>query len=146
MAAQPFKTQDGLDVSTALVVDPVTGKITDTSGYMTAGSMGIIRGTFSGTLAPFTGATRFYPPAKMIINSVYFSVGTTPASGGQVIIDVKVDGVSIFSNNALPTVNAGEYVSVTVQTSLTVDPTSYITVDILGASGGAQNATVFITY
>jgi hypothetical protein len=101
----------------------------------------VIKANFTGTLAIQTGTSRFYPPSNINIKRVYASLGTTGTS--DVIIDVKVNGTSIFTGNN-PTVPTGQYIGTAVTTNLAVILGSYITVDIISASGA--DCIVYLIY
>lgn len=61
-----------------------------------------------GVLATFTGDLPIYVEDDMFIEKIRASVGVTP-EGSEVIVDIKVDGVSVFTDIAhLPTLNPGD--------------------------------------
>lgn len=98
--------------------------------------------SFAGTLTATAGTVRYYPPGAVQLTSVYISVGT-PSSSGSVSIDVKKNGVSIFSG-AYPTLAAGAYVSAPVAVNASLGSTDYLTIDVPNAGTGAADMTVFI--
>ena len=102
----------------------------------------------SGTLATGTGATRLYNDtgASWVIASVRATV-ETPASGGTVVIDVNIDGTTIFTTQAnRPTIAASANTSgkVTSAEVTTVPDGSYITVDVDTVTAPAANLTVTV--
>ena len=94
-----------------------------------------------GALAVAVGNMRWYPDRSITLSEVYFSLGVAGGSTAQ--IDVKKNGVSIFSGT-YPTVTAGNNLSSTVAVSTTLTTSDYLTVDVLQASG--SNAVVVIQY
>jgi hypothetical protein len=104
----------------------------------------------SGSLATGIGAHRLYndSPSAWTIVSLRASVGT-PSVGASIIVDVNIDGTSIFTNQAnRPTIAASSYTSakVTNMNTTTVSVGSYITIDIdqLGTTTLGSDLTVQI--
>jgi|GEM_PF-2604948 len=91
-----------------------------------------------------TGSARWYPDRNITITSVYFSLGHA-AVNSNTVIDVKKNGVSIFSGT-FPTAAAGAYKS-SVISGLAIALTSadYLTVDVTTGSDG-QYLTAVIVY
>jgi hypothetical protein len=102
-----------------------------------------ITSSFSGPIEVVVGNARYYPARDIVITSVYFSVGTAPASGGSVQLNVKLNGLSIFTG-ALPTLSAGQNKSTIVSVRVPVSTLQYLTIDVPVSSGGASDATVFL--
>ncbi len=108
--------------------------------------------TFSstGTLVAETGVHRLYNNRTMAwtINGVRASVGTAP-TGAAIIIDIKVNGTTIFTTQAnRPNIAAGANVSnyVTNMDVASVPAGSYITVDVaqVGSTIPGSDLTVQI--
>lgn len=100
----------------------------------------------SGALFVATGVTRLYNDtgSAWTITSVRASV-ESPPSGGTVVIDVLVDGVTIFTTQAnRPTIAIGAVTSgkVTDMDVTSVPDGSYMTVDVAAADSSAANLTV----
>jgi hypothetical protein len=94
-----------------------------------------------GPLAAEVGTQRWYPENTVSVKRVYFCLGAVP--GVQAVIDVKKNGVSIFSG-AKPTCAAGNFKSSVVDTDVTLTPDEYLTVDVVEAAG--SDAVVCIIY
>jgi hypothetical protein len=104
----------------------------------------------SGSLTTGIGAHRLYndSPSAWTIVSLRASVGT-PSVGASIIVDVNIDGTSIFTTQAnRPTIAASSYTSakVTNMDTTTVNAGSYMTVDIdqLGTTTLGSDLTVQI--
>lgn len=100
----------------------------------------------SGTLTASTGITRLYNDtgAAWTISSVRATVETAP-SGGTVVIDVNIDGTTIFTTQAnRPTIADGDSTSgkVTDMDVTSVADGSYLTIDVDTATSPAANLTV----
>lgn len=101
----------------------------------------------AGTLSTGVGAHRIYNDTgvTLTIKSVRASVGTAPA-GASLIVDVNVDGVTIFGTQAnRPAIAAGGNTNKTTgMTVTTIADGSYFTVDIdqVGSSTPGGNLTV----
>lgn len=102
----------------------------------------------TGSLSVVTGTYRLYNDSgtTWTINSVRASVGTPP-SGSSIIIDVNVDGVTIFTTQAnRPAIAAAAYTSgkVTNMNITSIANGSYVTVDIdaVGNTSAGTNLTV----
>jgi hypothetical protein len=64
--------------------------------------------TNPGGLVPFTGTLPIYVKDDMFIEQIFASVGVSPV-GSAIVVDVKVNGVSIFSSPAsMPRINPGD--------------------------------------
>jgi hypothetical protein len=92
----------------------------------------------------FIGKARFYPDRTIKVTSVFFSLGEA-ASNSETVIDVKKNGVSIFSGEN-PTASAGQYRSTEISgLNTTVTPSDYLTVDVITGSD-AEFMTVLIVF
>jgi hypothetical protein len=110
---------------------------------ITPGSLNLVsKYSITGTVSPATTPPRWYPDRNITITSVYFSLGT-PNTTGSTIIDVSVNGTSIFSGS-LPTCSTNQYKSTVITTSTAVTTSDYVTVTV-NQSGGSD-ATVCIVY
>lgn len=98
---------------------------------------------FVGNLTSNVGVSRYYSKKSITIKSVHFSVGVTPTSG-NISIDVKKSGVSIFSTK--PTINVGENLSNTIDVNVALTSTDWLTTDIIVEGIGGQHATIIINY
>jgi hypothetical protein len=101
-----------------------------------------IMSSFAGTVATLTGTYRYYHPTTTNITGVYISVGTA-SSSGSVVIDVKKNGVSIFSGS-YPTIAASSYLSSLVSITSAITPSDYLTIDVTSAGTGAADLNVYI--
>ncbi|HTK39495.1 MAG TPA: hypothetical protein VL362_01380 [Patescibacteria group bacterium] len=104
--------------------------------------------SFSGALEVTAGTHRFYNDSgqSWTINSVRASVGTPP-TGSTVLVDINVDGTTIFTTQAnRPTIADGGYTSgkITTMDIITVADGSYLTVDIdqIGTTTPGNDLTV----
>jgi hypothetical protein len=108
-----------------------------TKGYYTlptTSSSKVLPYSNTGTLSVLTGTHRLYNDSgsTWTINSVRASVGTAP-TGASVIVDINVDGITIFTTQSnRPTIAASGFTSgkVTNMDVTTIANGSYITVDI----------------
>lgn len=102
----------------------------------------------AGNLAVSTGTFRIYNDtgATLNIRAVRASVGTAP-TGASVIVDVMVDGTTIFSGGSgRPAIAAGTNTSgrVTAMTTTTIADGSYFTVDIDQVGSGTPGADLVV--
>jgi len=104
----------------------------------------------SGTLETGQGAHRLYNDTgfALTIRSVRASVGTPP-TGAPIIVDVNVNGATIFTTQAnRPTIPAGQNTSgaATGQSVTTIPDGGYFTVDIdqVGSTQAGADLTVQI--
>jgi hypothetical protein len=102
----------------------------------------------SGTLVVSTGSYRIYndTSASWTIQSVRANVGTAP-TGASVIVDVNIDGTTIFTTQAnRPTIAVAGFTSgkVTNMNITTVAAGSYLSIDIdqIGSTIAGSNLTV----
>ena len=64
--------------------------------------------TNPGGLVPFVGTLPIYMKDDMFIEQIFVSLGVSPV-GSSVVVDIKVNGVSVFSSPAtMPTIDPGE--------------------------------------
>lgn len=107
--------------------------------------------TVSGTLAVAAGALRYTnrAGAALTLREVHLAVNTAPA-GAAIIVDVNLNGASIFASPAdRPQVAAGAYAgsSALIGTPAWADNT-YLTVDVdqVGSSTAGANLVVTVVY
>jgi hypothetical protein len=100
-----------------------------------------------GTLSAAPGGTRFYVPFLATINSVKAAVNGAP-TGSSIILDVNINGVSIFTTQSnRPTIADGGNVSTVYMPDTTsVAADQFITVDIdqVGSTSPGTDLTVII--
>lgn len=87
--------------------------------------------TVPGALGTGSGKARFYVPGPVTLGNVRASVGTAPL-GSEIIVDVNVNGSTVFTTQAnRPKIFSGE---ITVATSTPdiqeLDTGDYISVDV----------------
>lgn len=96
--------------------------------------------TVAGTLAVQSGSVPIYFSADATVTNVIIGVGTAPV-GGSIVVDVNMNGSSMFTAGAKPTITSGNTSSTQnapdVPANATAYDGSYITVDIdsVGAGG-----------
>lgn len=120
--------------------DAATRKFADTGTFVF---------TQSGELATGTGATRLYLPFGIEIIEVEAAVGTAP-TGAAIIVDVNVDGTTIFttqSNRPQIAVSTNVDSSTTIEDDTHTDG-QYLTVDIdqVGSTVIGSDLVVVIRY
>jgi hypothetical protein len=103
-----------------------------------------------GTLAVRTGPSRWVVPVNAVIVSAYAAVGTAP-TGAAIVIDVNLNGTTIFTTQAnRPTIAAGTNYSglVTNMNVTAVTAGQYLTVDIdsVGSTVAGGDLSVFVQY
>lgn len=113
------------------------------------GDVGVITFTHTGELVVGTGAFRFYLPYNITITEVEAAVGVA-ATGAAVLVDVNVDGTTIFTTQSnRPSITASAFVasSTTIEDASHTDG-QYITVDIdqIGSTLPGENLVVNIRY
>lgn len=99
-----------------------------------------------GELAPLQGKGRFYFEQGCVIGKVRAAVGTAP-TGAPVVIDVNVNGSSIYANQAnRPSIAAGSNTT-TSTPGWAVTAGDYITVDIdsVGTINPGADLTVTVS-
>jgi hypothetical protein len=105
--------------------------------------------SYPGELTVTPGTARIYNETArlMALRQIRAAVGTSPA-GASVVVDVKVNGVSIFTNPGdRPTISAGGNVAaITAPPRTLFLPGDYLTVDIaqVGSSTAGSDLTVQI--
>lgn len=103
--------------------------------------------TVPGTLSTGTGRARFYIPGPITLSNVRASVATAPL-GADIVIDVNLNGTTVFTNqNNRPKILVGQVTCPTatpVVTELTTG--SYLSVDIdqIGSIFAGSDLTVQI--
>lgn len=102
----------------------------------------------SGTLTTGAGATKMpnLTGTSWTISAVYAEVETAP-SGGSVVVDVNVNGTTIFTTQAnRPTITTGNLNSgsVTNMNVTTVAAGDYLTIDVDTTTAPAANLTVIV--
>jgi hypothetical protein len=129
------------------------------SGGLAISSTGVVTGPGLGYIAPFSqsgvlaailGNSRWYLPMNCTITGVYCSVGTAP-TGGAIIIDVNLNGTTIFTTQAnRPSIpSSGFYSGLVTNMNVTaVTAGSYISIDVdqIGATVAGSNLSVVIQY
>lgn len=108
--------------------------------------------SMTGMLQEVVGTNRFYNDtgANLLVSSVRATVGTPP-TGSSVVIDVNVDGTSIFTNQSLrPTIaDGGNTVLANFDQYMLVWPAgSYLTIDVdqIGSTTPGENLTVNVLF
>lgn len=104
--------------------------------------------TMQNDLEAVPGTTRVPIDGVAGIESVQAMVGTAP-TGSSVIIDVNINGTTIFTEQAnRPTIAAGDFTSgaVTVMNVTTLSPGDYLTVDVdqIGSGAPGRDLTVLV--
>lgn len=91
-----------------------------------------------------TGSQRWYADGDYVINVVRASVGT-PSSGASVIVDVNIDGTTIFTTQGnRPTIAAGGYTATGTPDVTALSNGSYLTVDIDQIGSGTTGADLLV--
>jgi len=129
------RTQD------ASVIGPDTGLLADDllwNGYLlTLQSRwgDSLYAEFPGYFTQYIGTLPFMPRANMYINAVTIFTGAV-ISGVDVVADVKKNGATIFTG-AKPTITVGNQVATKVNCIpfVTIEPTDFLTVDVVSGSG-----------
>lgn len=101
-----------------------------------------------GALGVGVGNGRFYAPYPMTISNVRLYVDTAP-QGANLIVDVNLNGSSIFTTHPKPTILAGANYSATNTPNITnVSAGEYLTVDIdqVGSTVAGSYLTVQIEF
>jgi hypothetical protein len=111
----------------------------------------MLRYELSGTLTVGAGALRYTNRngAARTLREVHLAVNTAPA-GAALIVDVNLDGVSIFSSAAnRPQIAAGAYAGASVligTTAWAVDARLTVDVDQVGSSTPGADLVVTVVY
>lgn len=105
---------------------------------------------FTGNLVTATGVMRWYIPQNATITGVYASVNTAP-TGAAILVDVNLNGTTIFTTQAnRPTIAvSGFYSGVVTSMNVTaVTAGQYLTVDVdqVGSTIAGANLLVVVTY
>jgi hypothetical protein len=108
--------------------------------------------SFEGQLIPTVGAHRFYNDTGSAadISSVRATVNVSPV-GGSVIIDVNIDGVTIFTDQSRrPTIPEGTLTDLSSLSDVRMiwPAGSYLTVDIdqVGSTNSGEDLTVNVVF
>lgn len=158
---EPFAIQlstgQTLDITDSLTILPIPvdtqidllGRLSDLENSPSSVGMAW---SFEGELMPTVGAHRFYNDtgSSADIESVRATVATSP-TGSSVIIDVNIDGVSIFTDQSRrPTVGEGELTDLSSLSDVRMiwPAGSYLTVDIdqVGSITPGENLTVNVVF
>lgn len=104
----------------------------------------------SGPLSVRAGKSRYRFPFNATINGVSAAIDT-PSSGSSIIIDVNLDGASLFTNPVdRLTIPAGNNTAAEIVTTRTtsINTGQYVTVDIdqVGSVNPGSDLTVFLRY
>lgn len=121
-----------------------------TNGTNGVSNLQVVPFTMTGSLAVKSGGSRWVVPQNATITSVYAAVGTAP-TGASVIVDVNVNGTTIFTTQGnRPTIVIGSNYSgvVTNMNMTSVGAGQYITVDVdqVGSTVAGADLSVFVTY
>lgn len=137
---------EGSSTTTIDITTPVGATVT----AATAGPQGVPGTTpiYSrvSQLAPLQGKSRFYFEQGCVIGKVRAAVGTAP-TGSPVVIDVNVNGSSIYADQEQrPSIAAGAYTAVSTP-GFAVSAGDYITVDIdsVGTTNPGADLTVTVS-
>lgn len=101
----------------------------------------------AGSLATQVGQSRYYFEAEAKIQAVRAAVGSSP-TGAPVVVDVNVNGVSIFSSpSGRPSISPGQHTATGSPNFTAIFPGDYITVDIdgVGTTNPGADLTVSVT-
>jgi hypothetical protein len=110
------------------------------------GGGGVTQGAISesGTLSVSAGTKRAYNDtgATRTLLSIRATVDTPP-SGGTVVVDVRVNGTSVFTSSPKPTIAAGGYTDIVTAIDLPSVPNgAYVTIDVVSTTFPAADLTV----
>lgn len=101
----------------------------------------------SGNISTFTGSARLYNDTDrtLVIQSVRASVGTAP-TGQALIVDVNMNGTTIFTNQAnRPSIAPGTNTILATTIDVTSLPIgSYLTVDVDQVGSGTTGADLVV--
>lgn len=90
------------------------------------------------------GSQRWYADGDYRINSVRASVGS-PSAGSSVIVDVNIDGTTIFTTQGnRPTIAAAGYTATGTPNVTTLANGSYLTVDIDQIGSGTPGSDLLV--
>lgn len=101
----------------------------------------------SGTLTTQTGTSRFYVENSGTIGLVRASVGTAP-TGSPIVVDVNLNGSSIFTNQAnRPSIAAAAHTATATPNVTAITAGDFFTVDIdaVGSTNAGADLTVSVT-
>lgn len=125
-----------LDFSGFVVTEPATDEIkitalTDEKSY-----------NRPGTLAIFTGISRYYPSRAISIESTRANVGV-PSTSRDILINIKKNGAVVISNI---TIAQTTYLSSTDTTVINLTTSDYLTVDITQIGSNAPGQDLLINF
>mgnify|MGYP001161939101 FL=1 len=131
LRADPAQTADALQLTD---LNNVPRMWVDIAGRVRAPNISVIPPFgIAGEVAVQSGGGRWYNDTgqSLTIRSVRASVGTAPV-GADLIVDVNISGVSIFTAGNRPTIPAGSNTSgaVTALAATTIPTGGYLTVDV----------------
>jgi hypothetical protein len=138
--------------TTATTSSATFGNVT-ISGNLTVGSGGSLNVTnlsqtinmvMAGTITPpVTGSARYYPTRTITITTINANLGVAPSGDFKFII--KKNGSQI--TNTIFTITAQNPLMSTVYTPvITVNPSDYLTIDIVNGSANGNDLAVKISY
>ena len=112
------------------------------TGTTTGGAGGYINLSMLGTIVlPFTGVSRFYPPAAVSISTVYANI--SGAANGSLILTIKKNGTSIGTTCTIAT---GTIIMTPVVISVPLTTSDYLTLDLTGTATDAKDLYVRLKY
>jgi hypothetical protein len=139
-----FKVGDGINGWNALAYSSgPTGPQGPTGVKGSQGNYGL-NPIFSrqGTLVVQTGEQRFYVERAGTLTSVRATVGT-PSSGGSVVVDVLINGVTALSGSII--IPPGQYTTKGIIAQNSVNVGDYFTVNINGVGTVTAGANLTVT-
>ena len=105
--------------------------------------------SYPGTVPAVLGTARIYNDAAVsrTITSVRASAGTAPAGSG-LVVDVNLDGASIFTSSPRPQIDDGANTGTAVPDTVVWPSGSYLTVDVaqVGSTTAGADLTVSVSY
>ena len=101
-----------------------------TGGYINLSMLGTI-------VLPFTGESRFYPPAAVTMTTVYANISAI--ANGSLVFTIKKNGTSIGTTCTIPT---GTIIMTPVVINVSLTTTDYLTLDLTGTATDAKDLYV----
>lgn len=111
-----------------------TGTTSGAGGYINLSMLGAL-------VLPFTGTSRFYPPAAVSITTVYANI--SGAANGSLILTIKKNGTSIGTTCTIAT---GTIIMTPVVISVSLTTSDYLTLDLTGTATDAKDLYVRLKY
>jgi len=112
------------------------------TGTTSGGGGGYINLSMLGALVlPFTGTSRFYPPAAVSITTVYANISGT--ADGSLTFIIKKNGTSIGTTFTVPT---GTVIMTPVVVNVSLTTNDYLTLDVAGTATNARDLYVRLKY